>query len=103
MASSHTDLIKEIICFCQKRYNCFLWKNQTGQRGGVRFGLLGSSDILGLLGDNGRFIAIEVKIGKDTLSGDQEGFKAQIERLGGVFIEARAIEDVLVVLDGLSF
>jgi hypothetical protein len=49
----------------------------------------GVSDILGTLPGSGRSIAIEVKIGKDTLSEDQKTFLANVVRCGGIAIEAR--------------
>jgi hypothetical protein len=42
----------------------------------------------------GQWLSIEVKIGKDKLSEDQEEFKRSVEAAGGIYIEARALEDV---------
>jgi hypothetical protein len=40
----------------------------------------------------GRFLAIEVKAGKDRLSPHQLARKQEIERAGGVYFEARSTE-----------
>ncbi len=42
----------------------------------------------------GQWISIEVKMPGDKLSEDQEHFKYQVEQAGGIYIEARAYEDV---------
>lgn len=79
----------------------YAWRNNTGavQIPGpnrtrfVRYGLKGSSDILGIL-DDGRFLAIEVKGPKGKASQEQSQFLAEIAKRGGVAFVARSIEDV---------
>ena len=51
----------------------------------------GISDILACV--NGKFVAIEVKIGKDHLSPEQEGFLKNIEHVGGIALVVKAFED----------
>lgn len=53
----------------------------------------GISDVLGCF--QGRFIAIEVKIGKDRLSAEQEGFLASITATGGLAMVVKTEEDFL--------
>ena len=50
----------------------------------------GVSDILACR--NGRLIAIEVKIGKDRLSLEQEGFLKNIEHAGGLSVVATSLD-----------
>lgn len=53
---------------------------------------LGISDIIGYQKGTGRFIAVEIKTGKDTLSIYQSVFLQEIERHGGIAIVARNFE-----------
>jgi penicillin-binding protein-related factor A (putative recombinase) len=50
----------------------------------------GVADVLGLY--RGKFMAIEVKIGKDRLSLEQEGFLRNIEHYGGLVFVAKDFE-----------
>jgi len=52
----------------------------------------GVSDVIGFVKKNGRFIAIEVKFGKDTLSIYQTDFLRQVEKGGGISIVAKTYE-----------
>lgn len=49
----------------------------------------GVSDILAVIPPNGRLIAIEVKIGKDKLRLEQQGFLKNIEHVGGLSFVAK--------------
>lgn len=79
----------------------FAWRNNTGAakvgEGGnsrfIRYGLKGSSDILGCL-DDGRILAIEVKAPKGRVTQEQTDFLASIKKRGGVAFVARSVEDV---------
>lgn len=44
---------------------------------------------------DGKFIAIEVKTPKGRLSDHQRQFRDQVWAAGGIYIEARSIEDVM--------
>lgn len=51
------------------------------------------------LQDIGQFIAIETKFGRDgRLSKEQEAFRDMVLNLGGIYIEARSVADVLDIL-----
>ena len=65
------------------------WRNNTGVRGKVHFGLPGSSDIFAILPD-GRFLAIECKTPAGKLSELQSVFLNQVQESGG---EALVIRD----------
>jgi Holliday junction resolvase len=56
----------------------------------------GFSDLSAI--NNGRTIYIEVKAGKDRLSKAQREFKEKVEAQGGVFIEYRTLEDLLLFM-----
>lgn len=87
-----TTLTNEIIGFLYGK-GAYAWRaSSTGifdsRRGGYRTApKKGVSDILACY--KGRLIAIEVKIGKDRLSPEQEGFLANIDATGGITCIAR--------------
>jgi hypothetical protein len=78
----------------------------------IVYGLVGSADILGVrmlpvreVGNDaripvGQFIAIECKTGKAKLTDEQKAFRRTVMSLGGVYIEARSVDDVAAVLGG---
>ena len=53
----------------------------------------GIPDIIGIIG--GRFIGIEVKIGKDRQSADQKEIEREIGDAGGVYFIAKSYDDYL--------
>lgn len=77
----------------------FAWRSNTvgifdARRGLFRAGAKkGVSDVIGLI--HGRFIAVEVKIGRDRLSPEQEGFIANVRHAGGIAIVAHSFEEFL--------
>ncbi len=80
----------------------FHWRNNSGavkafRKNGdsqlLKFGKVGSSDILGCLCD-GKLLAIEVKSDTGRLSIPQSDFLDSISALGGVAFMARSIDDV---------
>lgn len=96
---THSDLVNEILLYLAPLGLC--WNNNTGalqDRTGrlVRYGLKGSSDILACI--KGRFVAIEVKVGRDRLRPEQKAFAEIVARNGGVVILASSLEDVAVNL-----
>jgi hypothetical protein len=89
-----------------RAHRVFAWRNNTGAlraqtpegRGRfVRFGLLGSSDILGVL-PGGRMLAVECKSSVGRCSESQNLFLASIHEAGGVAIVARSMEELAVAL-----
>jgi RecB family endonuclease NucS len=86
------QILYDILEYLELR-RVYAWRNQTGRRGGVRFGKVGSSDILGVL-DDGRALAIEVKSEKGKATQEQLIFLAEVAKRGGVAFIARSIEDV---------
>jgi hypothetical protein len=76
----------------------FCWRNNTGafktQKGMYWFGRKGSSDILGVH-KNGRFIAIEVKIGSNKPTIAQDSFLKEVSNRGGYSLVAYGLNDVV--------
>lgn len=62
----------------------------------ITFGVPGQADISGILAPSGKRLEIEVKVGRDKMSEQQQKFAAMIRRAGGVYIEARSVEDAIL-------
>ena len=65
----------------------------------ISFGVPGSSDISGVVGPDGRVLAIEVKAGNDKIRPAQLAWSGMILSHGGIFIVARDVEQCLQALD----
>jgi hypothetical protein len=78
-----------------KAHGIYHYRQNTGRRGNVNYGVVGGSDIIGCLPD-GRFLAIEVKAKgkKDTATLVQLEFLANIAKNGGVAFVAESVADV---------
>jgi hypothetical protein len=76
----------------------FHWRNNAGAVKShgrmIRFGVVGGSDILGVLSD-GRALAIEVKTASGKVTPAQESFLSRVRECGGVAFVARSVDDVI--------
>ncbi len=103
-ARDHARLVREILARCGARSDCRLWSSNTGVARGlthdgiVRFGLVGSADLLGIL-RGGRFCAMEVKTGAARQSSRQVAFQKMIERFGGLYVVVRSADEAEAWLD----
>lgn len=84
----------------------YCWRNNTGAtktaHGFVRYGKVGSSDILGILPD-GRFLAVECKREKGgVVSEKQKEFLSMIEVNHGVALVVNSIEDLQEKINNIS-
>lgn len=78
----------------------FFWRNNSGafrtERGGFyRVGTPGAPDIIGCV--DGRFVGLEVKAAKGTLSDLQQDFARALEAAGGRYHVVRSIDDVIAL------
>ncbi len=95
--TAHEQLIKAIF----RRYGADprwrIWENHTGMayRNGrpIRFGLVGSGDILGIT-RGGIFLALEVKTGQARQTEKQRAFEEMILKYCGIYRLIRTIADV---------
>lgn len=101
---TEAELQAEILLAVGLRPDCRIWRNNTGvgrslsgQRV-IRFGLVGSADLLGIL-RGGRFLAVEVKTKRGRQSKAQRNFQRMIESMGGVYVLARDVQTVVDVID----
>jgi len=75
------------------------WANATGAGTSpsgqwVRYGLVGSSDILGVV-RGGLFIALEVKTGSGVQSPQQLKFESAVKAWGGRYFVVRSVDHAL--------
>jgi hypothetical protein len=101
---TEAELQAEILLAVGSRPDCRIWRNNTGVGRSlsgdrvIRFGLVGSADLLGIL-RGGRFLAVEVKTAKGRQSEAQRNFQRMIESMGGVYVLARDVQTVVGVID----
>ena len=83
----HQKVVKLCLLKMTSKF-CRVWANNTGmiktEDRVVRFGLKGSSDIIGIY--KGLFLGIEVKTGNAVQSKDQKFFEGMITDMGGIYI-----------------
>ena len=60
----------------------------------------GIPDVLGVI--KGRFLAVEVKAGRDKMSEDQLKRKFEIEKAGGIYIEARSTDGFIKQFESIT-
>lgn len=86
----HQYIVKTTLMAMSKKY-CMVWANNTGVARDlnyddriIRFGLKGSSDIIGTY--KGLFLGIEVKTGNAVQNKFQKNFEKRIRQIGGIYI-----------------
>jgi penicillin-binding protein-related factor A (putative recombinase) len=98
--------IRNAICSWLTLYRCFCFihdsvgiydtKLKKFRANKNRFRIKGVSDILGIW--EGKFLAIEVKAGKNRLTQEQKVFLDRVNQEGGIGLVARSIADVEQIL-----
>lgn len=99
MASTEKATQKAILDFLALK-GVFHWRNNTGSFKDSRgrfysFGALGSPDIICVLPPKGQVLGIEVKDTKGRLNDNQIRFRDALERVGGRYVIAKSLDDVL--------
>lgn len=98
MAVEHENLVKRVLVSLSSLPRTRVWSNPTGTARSfdgkrvIRYGLIGSADVIGL--SNGRFIAIEIKVGKDYQKEAQKNFQNMIESCGGLYFIVKSEKDI---------
>lgn len=97
MSMTHSELVNQLLVKLTFT-GCRVWKNHVGfdEERKIHYGLVGSSDIFGIMkcySEKGIWLAVECKVGRDKLRNEQIKFKAMIENHGGLYIEARNIDE----------
>jgi hypothetical protein len=92
------DIQAAILKYFIGRTDLVIWRNNTGValfgRTRVSYGLKGSSDLIGLRQPAGQLIAIECKAARGRQTKEQVAFQRMVERLGGLYVLARSVDDV---------
>lgn len=89
---SETDLLSAVLMALQLEPGIVAWRNNSGRKGRVRFGLgNGSADIVGIVAPAGRFFALELKVGKGKQSPAQHGWEGQVKAKGGIYAVVRSV------------
>ena len=93
----HNELVNRTLILLHSNKLGRFWKNNTGAVKTIkghfqRYGLKGSSDILGL-SHLGQFVAVEIKTGTGRQSGDQKNFQRMVESNGGLYFIVRSEQD----------
>lgn len=95
------DILKQCLQWLALK-GFFCWRSNVGARAitqpngsrtFVRFGLKGSSDILGLT-RQGQFLAIEVKRKGNKPTPEQEAFLSSIRKSGGLAFVVTSVEEL---------
>lgn len=94
---NHQKLLKESLLYLTGQ-GFLVWSNSTGAIKSAsgrfqRYGLIGSSDILGLT-PNGQFFAAEIKTGKAIQNKHQKAFQKAVEKRNGIYIVVRSLNDL---------
>ena len=87
-----TDIQADALNYLERR-GVYCWRNNTGARGRVKYGKVGSPDIIGIM-PNGRFIGVELKKPKGRLSDKQRRFHKDALRNNATIIVARSVEEL---------
>ncbi len=106
--SAHAALVNRILLTYSVRPDLTLFKMATGVARAlhnnqvIRYGIDGGTDIIGIMKPSGRWLAIECKTGSGELQPNQRIFRDLIRSHGGLYVLARCVEDVGIVLKGLD-
>ncbi len=95
----HNKLVDDLLFAFGSLSYVRCWKRDVGlaYRGqqAIRYGVLGETDIDGIVAPSGRRLSIEVKSGRAHLSERQLRFRAMIQSFGGIYVLARSVESAL--------
>lgn len=89
------DKYLKLIGVLSIRTNAGSWRDDSGN---IIMGAKGGTSDKTLLLPGGRFAALELKAGTNTLSDAQKAYRQRVLGLGGLFIEARSADDVRAAL-----
>jgi hypothetical protein len=104
-ATPEGRLLRTILEALRQEPDVLVWRNTTGvtEHDGrrVTYGLaLGSSDLIGLLGPHGRFVALEVKTPAGRVTEHQARFLARVRHHGGIAAVVRSVADARATIAG---
>ena len=99
------EILHAVLRALGSRPDCRVWRNSVGvavePSSGrvVRFGVRGSSDVLGILSGSGRLVSIEVKAPSGRVSQEQQTWLDMVARFGGLSVVARSAADAVNAIE----
>jgi hypothetical protein len=104
---AHDRLVSKIILTVGGRKDARAWENTVGigrdinDNHIIKFGLKGSSDVIGILFvyGVGVFLGFEAKTGRAVQSPRQKKFEAMINRMGGFYFVVRETTDITACVE----
>ncbi len=101
---AETEILREIMERLKRKPCVYAWRNNSGatktKRGQfLRYGHVGSGDIIGVASPGGRFFSIEVKTPKGVLSEEQESFILTMHGLGAIAFVAHSADEAIASLE----
>lgn len=90
------------------RHGVFAWRSNTAGVLDQKRGIYrpapktGISDIIAIFPPHGRFIGIEIKVGRDKQRPDQLSFQRNVENVGGIYKIITSEEEYLDWYEGLK-
>ena len=91
---SETDLVRNILAALTLEPLVAAWRNQTGRRAGMNFGLgVGSADIIAIVGPSGRMLALEAKVASGRQSPAQVAWARVVESVGGFYAICHSVAE----------
>lgn len=101
---SESQILREIRLAVGQLPDVRIWRNSVGRarypKGKpVAYGLCpGASDIIGIIGNQGRFLALEVKSAQGTVEIAQQNFIDLVRGLGGFAAVVRSVPEALAAI-----
>ena len=98
------DILRQCLQWLHWQQDMVCWRNNTGAavltgKGNkpryVKFGMPGSSDILGFMKPGGVFVGIEVKRPGNRPTPEQAAFLAQLKLFGGLAAVVHSIDELI--------
>jgi hypothetical protein len=102
----HNELVNKTLIYLSSNQLGKFWSNATGAVKTAnghfqRYGLVGSSDIIGI-SNSGKFVGIEIKTGTTSVqSKHQKLFQKMIERQGGIYMLIKSEEQFNILKEVL--
>ncbi len=97
------EVVRDCLEFLSLQRGVTCWRNNTGmalssykgKTRAIRYGTVGSADIIGLIAPQGRFLGVECKrVGKEP-SDDQKAWLAAVREAGGVALVAHSLQELM--------
>ena len=107
MATAHENHSKLARLALSQNKIAKIWANNTGKARSftgdrvISYGLTGSSDNIGIA-RNGKFIAVEIKTGKDVLRPEQIAFRKLILKNNGYHFVIKSEKDIEDMINELA-